>query len=125
MTPQLLASVSTAGIRAAPSSPMEETPGSGAQGYQSPRVPQGDLPFAPGKPSYTAAGNLLLVPRSASSSLPTSQSLGWNLPMALATMLTRSVISFSPTPASARAPATCTHTEISPNGQRVTVALEG
>lgn len=49
---------------------------------------------------------------------PPPRALGRHSPMALATSLTRSVISSSPAPASARAPATCTHTEIGPQRER-------
>ena len=82
-----------------------------------PRNGPRDFPSAPResprKSFYAPAGNLCLVCPKVILDLPPSpsKSLGWHSPMALATTLTRFVISSSPTPASARAPATCPPTD--------------
>lgn len=76
----------------------------------------GNPPAAPGKPPVLLQGTCFWSKVGLDLPCP-SRALSWHSPIALATTLTRSVISSSPTPASARAPATCAHRDRPPTGK--------
>lgn len=76
----------------------------------------GNPPIAPGRPPVLLRGTCSWSKVGLDLPCP-SRALSWHSPMALATTLTRSVISSSPTPASARAPATCARRDRPPVGK--------
>ena len=84
-------------------------------GHPKPLFP-GTPPAASGRPPVLLRGTCSWSKVGLNLPCP-SRALSRHSPMALVTMLTRSVISSSPTPASARAPATCAQRHRPPTGK--------